>query len=52
MKAIRGTPCDLCGNTEFDLIFYHDFLDGPLVKCKNCGLVQVNPREGAYVITI
>lgn len=50
MKAIRGTPCDLCGNTEFDLVFYHNLLDGPLVKCKNCGLVQVNPREGAYLI--
>lgn len=50
MNEIQGIPCDLCGNTIFDLIFYHDLLDGPLVKCKNCGLVQVNTRGVAYLI--
>lgn len=33
--------CDLCGSTESDLILSTPRLDGPLVRCRNCGLFYV-----------
>jgi len=34
-------PCDLCGSTESDLVLTTPRLDGPLVKCRDCGLFFV-----------
>ena len=48
--AFNPIPCDLCGNQLFDLIFCDDILDGPLMKCEKCGLIQVNPRKNTYIV--
>jgi 2-polyprenyl-3-methyl-5-hydroxy-6-metoxy-1,4-benzoquinol methylase len=46
-----ANPCDACGGTRFRTIFAdHPILDGPLVACGDCGLVQVNPPFGRYRI--
>ena len=34
-------PCDLCGATESDLVLTTPRLDGPLVRCRDCGLFYV-----------
>jgi SAM-dependent methyltransferase len=34
-------PCDLCGATESDLVLMTPRLDGPLVRCRDCGLFYV-----------
>jgi len=34
-------PCDLCGSTESDLVLTTSRLDGPLVRCRDCGLFYV-----------
>jgi SAM-dependent methyltransferase len=34
-------PCDLCGATESDLVLTTPRLDGPLVRCSDCGLFYV-----------
>lgn len=38
-------PCDLCGCLDADVILESDRLDGPLVRCRNCGLVYVGARQ-------
>jgi len=44
-------PCDACDGTRFRVIFpEHPVLDGPLVKCEECGLTQVNPPRRSYQI--
>jgi 2-polyprenyl-3-methyl-5-hydroxy-6-metoxy-1,4-benzoquinol methylase len=46
-----ANPCDTCGGARFRVIFPdHPILDGPLVACGDCGLVQVNPPFGRYQI--
>ncbi len=46
-----ANPCDSCAGTRFRMIFPdHPILDGPLVACSACGLVQVNPALGRYHI--
>lgn len=46
-----ANPCDGCGDTRFRVVFpAHPILDGPLVACEGCGLVQVNPPLGRYQI--
>src|SRR2546428_3477003 len=40
-------PCDLCGATESDLVLTTPRLDGPLVRCRDCGLFfVVLPEHG------
>ena len=34
-------PCDLCGSTESDLVLTTPRLDGPLARCRDCGLFYV-----------
>jgi SAM-dependent methyltransferase len=34
-------PCDLCGSTESVLVLTTPRLDGPLVRCRECGLFYV-----------
>ncbi|MGH9936198.1 MAG: class I SAM-dependent methyltransferase [Blastocatellia bacterium] len=34
-------PCDLCGSTGADLVLTTPRLDGPLVRCRDCGLYFV-----------
>lgn len=38
-------PCDLCGSADARFILESDRLDGPLVKCRTCGLVYVGVRR-------
>lgn len=40
----RTTPCQLCGGYE-TRILYH-LITGTYKKCKNCGLVEVDPHPG------
>src|SRR5437870_8709989 len=48
---MTANPCDVCDGTRFRLIYPdHPILDGPLVRCDACGLVQVNPPRGRYQI--
>src|SRR5215475_11586499 len=37
----QNPPCDLCGATESDLVLTTPRLDGPLVRCRECGLFYV-----------
>jgi 2-polyprenyl-3-methyl-5-hydroxy-6-metoxy-1,4-benzoquinol methylase len=37
----RCSSCDLCGSTESDLILTTPRLDGPLARCRDCGLFYV-----------
>ncbi|MBN2212544.1 MAG: class I SAM-dependent methyltransferase [Sedimentisphaerales bacterium] len=47
---VETVACDLCGETDADEVFIgRDLLHGvpgqwPVVRCKKCGLVRVNPR--------
>lgn len=44
---LRPIPCDLCGENEFHPLFEKESSRGEvyrIVRCKNCGLVQVNPQ--------
>src|SRR5215813_7502638 len=34
-------PCDLCGTTESNLVLTTSRLDGPLARCRDCGLFYV-----------
>ena len=48
---MTANPCDACDGTRFRLIYAdHPVLDGPLVSCETCGLVQVNPPRRRYQI--
>jgi len=48
---MTANPCDACESTRFRLIYAdHPILDGPLVSCETCGLVQVNPPRRRYQI--
>ena len=48
---MTANPCDACDGTRFRVIYPdHPVLDGPLVQCEACGLVQVNPPRGRYQI--
>jgi 2-polyprenyl-3-methyl-5-hydroxy-6-metoxy-1,4-benzoquinol methylase len=38
--------CDLCGAAESDLVLTTPRLDGPLVRCRDCGLFYVVLPEG------
>jgi SAM-dependent methyltransferase len=37
-------PCDLCGAQDAEHVLDSPRLDGPLVRCRNCGLVYVGER--------
>ena len=39
------TPCDLCGSGNPALILESPRLDGPLVRCRQCGLYYVGKRR-------
>jgi SAM-dependent methyltransferase len=49
-EPLTYPPCDLCGATESDLVLTTPRLDGPLVRCRDCGLffviVPENGDEG------
>ena len=48
---MTANPCDVCDGTRFRPIYAdHPLLDGPLVRCDTCGLVQVNPPRRRYQI--
>jgi SAM-dependent methyltransferase len=48
---VNPNPCDLCGGSRFRFIYAtHRVLDGPLVRCEGCGLVQVNPPRRRYQV--
>jgi 2-polyprenyl-3-methyl-5-hydroxy-6-metoxy-1,4-benzoquinol methylase len=38
-------PCDLCGAPHPALLLHSPRLDGPLVRCRRCGLVYVGRRS-------
>ncbi len=37
--------CNLCNGTNNEVMFDHKFLMSPVIKCKNCGLVWVDPSN-------
>jgi len=39
---VSGLLCDICGSTEVEPVLEHDSLDGPLVRCQQCGLYYVD----------
>ncbi|HEY8460362.1 MAG TPA: class I SAM-dependent methyltransferase, partial [Blastocatellia bacterium] len=41
--------CDLCGAAESELVLTTERLDGPLVRCRNCGLFYVVFDENAEI---
>jgi 2-polyprenyl-3-methyl-5-hydroxy-6-metoxy-1,4-benzoquinol methylase len=42
-------PCDLCGTTDTQRILESPRLDGPLVRCRKCGLYYVGERRSELV---
>src|SRR5262245_17204169 len=38
-------PCDLCGSSESGLVLTTPRLDGPLIRCRECGLFYVALSE-------
>ncbi|MEP7340362.1 MAG: class I SAM-dependent methyltransferase [Acidobacteriota bacterium] len=38
---LKSQPCDLCGATGAEFVLATPRLDGPLVRCKGCGLFYV-----------
>lgn len=49
--VLEHVPCDLCGADDYkvlykkpDMLTWINNFEYPVVKCKNCGLVYVNPR--------
>lgn len=43
--------CDLCGGSETVRLLQSDRLDGPLVRCRRCGLTYVGERRHDYTLT-
>ena len=41
-RSYSYANCDLCGKDDTELLYMKD--DFRIVKCKNCGMVYVNPR--------
>jgi SAM-dependent methyltransferase len=41
-------PCDLCGAHDPDRVLDSPRLDGPLVRCRTCGLVYVGTRRADF----
>jgi len=54
-KLLENFPCDLCGkyNTHFLYTKNGTLTNYPfrIVRCKNCGLIYINPRLGEQAIT-
>jgi 2-polyprenyl-3-methyl-5-hydroxy-6-metoxy-1,4-benzoquinol methylase len=48
IKQAQLRTCDLCGATDADFLMAPARLDGPLVKCRRCGLVYVGHRIQDY----
>ncbi len=44
--------CDVCGAGDPGLLFESPRLDGPLVRCRNCGLIYVGARHGDYTFSV
>jgi 2-polyprenyl-3-methyl-5-hydroxy-6-metoxy-1,4-benzoquinol methylase len=43
--------CDLCGGDEPELLYRKTrAMFGPVVRCRRCGLMYVNPRRGAFTL--
>ena len=42
------SACELCGAADQELVLHSPRLDGPLVRCRRCGLVYVGRRLGDY----
>ncbi len=43
--------CDLCGASEAAHLLDSERLDGPLVRCRHCGLVYVGTRTADFTFT-
>jgi 2-polyprenyl-3-methyl-5-hydroxy-6-metoxy-1,4-benzoquinol methylase len=43
--------CDLCGAPSPERLLESDRLDGPLVRCRSCGLVYVGARRSDFTFT-
>ena len=46
-NEIKNTSCDLCGSADADFILAAERLDGPLLRCRGCGLyfVELPPEN-------
>lgn len=44
-------PCDLCGGTDVRFLLACERLDGPLVRCRQCGLVYVGERREDFTFS-
>ncbi len=44
-------PCDLCGGREAQFLMTCARLDGPLVRCRRCGLVYVGQRKEDFTFS-
>lgn len=44
-------PCDLCGGTDVRFLLTCERLDGPLVRCRRCGLVYVGERREDFTFS-
>jgi SAM-dependent methyltransferase len=45
------SPCDICGSDDPEHVLESPRLDGPLVRCRACGLVYVGVRRADFTFT-
>lgn len=50
MKADQNRSCPLCGHNEYQTWFRPDQSPGPIVACKYCKFVYVNPLENTKAL--
>lgn len=41
--------CDLCGEDDYEVLCKPMTTDGPVVRCRVCGLIYVNPRNSGFI---
>lgn len=49
---VEYISCDLCGQDDYEIVIPDcKTLDGPLVRCRHCGLIYVNPRRTNFAVS-
>ncbi len=49
METLKTVSCNLCGGDQFEVLI-EKTSSGRIVRCRNCGLVQANPRNEKKLI--
>lgn len=45
--------CDICGNDDYEVLLQMcPTISGPLVRCRQCELIYVNPRDAQFAVDV